>query len=296
MSIHLCIDVDLTIIDEKGNLKPGVQEFLEDMSHEQDRVLTLWSAAGKEYAHSVAKRLKLVPYFQSFASKPDIYVDDASACLERAIAVRVHEGISWLSVANLVRRGTETLDRMEAWYGKLPEFIRRIGDECDPVLARATTLVWANRNRFVHWPKVNELMWKGCRRKNEHSNPRCYTYPPDLVARLRERGIDKPDCRSNGPAIMAFLCAGGSRPQRRDLNWGWTIHHIYDGRFPAPRCGSSLHATRKGDHFTNSAGLVAVHPIADGLAGECAYFAWLLRFESFLRFGYDPDGVFSGAS
>jgi len=46
-------------------------------------------------------------------------------------------------------------------------------------------------------------------------------------------------------------------------------------------------------HFSQSAGLIAVHPIADGLADEFPFFAWLLRAESFNRFGYDPDGVFS---
>lgn len=45
--------------------------------------------------------------------------------------------------------------------------------------------------------------------------------------------------------------------------------------------------------FTQSAGLVAIHPIADALADEFAIFAWRLRAESFLRFGYDPEGVFS---
>jgi len=48
-------------------------------------------------------------------------------------------------------------------------------------------------------------------------------------------------------------------------------------------------------HFSQSAGLIAVHPIADGLADEFPCFAWLLRAESSIRFGYDPDGVFSEA-
>jgi hypothetical protein len=46
-------------------------------------------------------------------------------------------------------------------------------------------------------------------------------------------------------------------------------------------------------HFTQSAGLVAIHPIADALADEFGVFAWRLRAEAFLRFGHDPEGVFS---
>lgn len=36
-----------------------------------------------------------------------------------------------------------------------------------------------------------------------------------------------------------------------------------------------------------------MHPIADALVDEFPFFAWLLRSDSFRRFGYDPDGVFS---
>jgi hypothetical protein len=41
--------------------------------------------------------------------------------------------------------------------------------------------------------------------------------------------------------------------------------------------------------------LVAVHPIADALYEEDPEFAELLRRESFTRFGYDPDGLFSAS-
>jgi len=42
-----------------------------------------------------------------------------------------------------------------------------------------------------------------------------------------------------------------------------------------------------------SAGLVAIHPVAEALKDEYFYFAWLLRHEAFLRFKYDPDAVLS---
>jgi phenylalanine-4-hydroxylase len=44
---------------------------------------------------------------------------------------------------------------------------------------------------------------------------------------------------------------------------------------------------------TQAAGLVAIHPIAEALKDEYFYFAWMLRHEAFLKFGYDPDAVFS---
>lgn len=46
-------------------------------------------------------------------------------------------------------------------------------------------------------------------------------------------------------------------------------------------------------HFTQSAGLIAVHPVADALVDEFPFFAWLLRAKSYIRFGYDPDAAFT---
>jgi hypothetical protein len=90
---------------------------------------------------------------------------------------------------------------------------------------------------------------------------------------------------------MAFLLAGGERPNRNNGK-GWPIHHIYDGQFPMPPKMSSVKAVRHSDYFTEAAGLVAIHPLADGLASESPYFTWLLRHEAFARFGFDPDDVF----
>ena len=54
-----------------------------------------------------------------------------------------------------------------------------------------------------------------------------------------------------------------------------------------------VHAVKDGKHFTQAARLVAIHPIAEALKDEYFYSAWVLRYEAFLRFNYDPDGVFS---
>jgi len=152
--------------------------------------------------------------------------------------------------------------------------------------------VAANLDTYVKWPERAELLWEGCDRKRENSQQQKYhTYPPELLTALPEFRFQ--DRRSNGPAIMAYTVAGGERPTRSNGR-GWNIHHLYDGKFPYP--GSTkpaLQAVKEPRHFTQSAGLVAVHPIADALADECAAFAWRLRAESFLRFGYDPEAAFT---
>jgi len=139
----------------------------------------------------------------------------------------------------------------------------------------------------VQWPQRAELLWAGCDRTAKYHN-----YPDVLKTLFRQQCVTC-DARSNGPAIMAYLVAGGQRPLRTSGR-GWHIHHLYDGKFPYPgNTRSSLRAVMEPRHFTQSAGLVAVHPVADALADEFGVFAWRLRAEAFVRFGYDPEGAFS---
>src|SRR2546421_3225725 len=79
--------------------------------------------------------------------------------------------------------------------------------------------------------------------------------------------------------------------RRRNVFIRWP-ERIYDGKFPAHARVDTVHAVKDERLFTHSAGLVAVHPIADALADEVPYFAWLLRREAYKRFKFDPDNVF----
>ncbi len=142
----------------------------------------------------------------------------------------------------------------------------------------------AEPERFFEWPQVGALLWPGCTRGD---GLRPHQYPQDVAERLRRLGIHDPDTRSNGPAIMAFLAAGGIRPKCGCE--GWHIHHIYDGTEGAP------HAVNEGNLFTHSAGLVAAHPVAHDLAHQSRLLKGLLRREAFLRFGFDPVGAFANA-
>jgi hypothetical protein len=161
-----------------------------------------------------------------------------------------------------------------------PEFKKLTASE-----KRIINEVWEHRTDYIKWPSKARLLWPGCIRVKYHQ------VPDRIKEEARSRGVQV-DSRSNGPAIMAFLLAGGERPIRSN-GQGWHIDHIYDKKFPWPTRGRSLHAVKDGRHFTQSAGLVAIHPIAEALKDEYFYFAWLLRHEAFLRFGYDPDAVFS---
>jgi len=159
-------------------------------------------------------------------------------------------------------------------FNKLTPSERKIANE-----------VWEHRADYIRWPARAMLLWPGCVRTRYHR------VPERIKEEARSKGIQV-DSRSNGPAIMSFLLAGGKRP-RRSNGQGWHVDHIYDGKFPWSTRSRSLHAVKNGKHFTQAAGLVAIHTIAEALKDEYFHFAWLLRHEAYLRFNYDPDAVFS---
>lgn len=146
---------------------------------------------------------------------------------------------------------------------------------------------------FVKWPTSAMLLWEGCDRVAPEGKARKYHQYPELIRNLAKIRRVNLDSRPNGPAIAAFQLAGGERPFRFGSSNAWSIHHVYSGKFPYVGKSRTTHAIKDCKHFTQSAGLIATHPVADALSDEFPFFAWLLRFESFHRFGYDPDGVFS---
>ncbi len=171
---------------------------------------------------------------------------------------------------------------------KLPEFITKMGIELkkkQPSLMEIIEMIWKDKDNYIKWAKKGSLFIPNCVRQKYHQ------YSQREIQLIKNKGLS-PDTRSNGPAIMAFLIDDGERPKRESNNKGWPIHHIYDGNFPSNSSNKTIHAVKDGNNFTHSACLVALHPFAHGLADECAYFAWLLRFEAFRKFKYDPDNVF----
>ena len=153
--------------------------------------------------------------------------------------------------------------------------------------------VAANLDAFVHWACESLLLWPGCDRiPFADQRQKYHSYPSHIRQDAKAKRITL-DSRPNGPAIAAFHIAGGNRPPRFGSSNSWSIHHLYSGKFPFLERGRTMHAAKNGTHFTQSAGLVAIHPIADAVVDEFPFATWLLRAHAFNRFGYDPDGVFS---
>ena len=177
------------------------------------------------------------------------------------------------------------LNNLSGWFATEIESVN------DPVIRKVVLDVATNLDGFVRWPPKALLLWPGCDRLTKY-----HKYPKvirDVATVSRVKGLDS---RVNGPAIAAFRIAGGLRPQRYGSTNSWSAHHVYSGKFPYIGRETTLHAAKSGLHFTQSAGLVAIHPIADQMCDEFPAFAWLLRALAFTKFCYDPDGVFSNGS
>jgi len=104
---------------------------------------------------------------------------------------------------------------------------------------------------------------------------------------LRERGIQSLERYPLDPDRFSFSFGGGN------INPGWSFHHIYDGTSPLGKGKKTLNAHRRGLHFTQTAGMVAIHPIVEALYDHFPCIKRTLRAGSFDKFGYDPDRYFS---
>ncbi|MES2528702.1 MAG: hypothetical protein V4598_16580 [Bdellovibrionota bacterium] len=171
------------------------------------------------------------------------------------------------------------LSNLDEWFRSEVALLK------SPAVEAALLLIISDLDSWVKFPTDSILLWPGCNRDQKQ-----HQYPKNLTHKLKKEGI-APYNRANGPALSSYLFAGGERPSRTDDS-GWSVHHLYSGKFPHPNKSETLHAVKNGSHFTMSAGLVAIHPVADAMADEFPCFSWYLRAKAFQLFDYDPDHVF----
>src|SRR5574341_556094 len=78
---NVFVDVDLTLIDENGNLLEGAREALQRLRDEGCH-LFLWSSCGPDYCRQIAQLHNLTTMFEGFTAKPDVIIDDMpSTCV-----------------------------------------------------------------------------------------------------------------------------------------------------------------------------------------------------------------------
>jgi len=81
--------------------------------------------------------------------------------------------------------------RLDLDFSKLTASERRIISEVGDLKAD-----------YIKWPTTARLLWSGCVRIRYHR------IPDRIKQEARSKGVQV-DSRSNGPAIMSFLLAGG---------------------------------------------------------------------------------------
>lgn len=135
----------------------------------------------------------------------------------------------------------------------MPQWIQDLRNDLSIEILLIVDEVWKNREKFIHWPTQPLLFMPGTVR----NTARFHEYNVDQLRELGAMGVTV-DRRSNGPAIMAYLLAGDIRPRRANGRRCWSIHHIYDGQHPHPQRDTTIRAVAHGDHFTQTAGLVAI--------------------------------------
>jgi hypothetical protein len=297
MATRICIDVDGTIVDANENLLPGIAEGLHFLK-EKGYCLTLWSFGGEQRAREIARRHHLNCYFDEYATKPDLVVDDDIEEVSQLPAVDVRPSVrnsqDWTQIAANIANLAEALDNHPDDKA-VPEWIRAMKNQRSDSGVQASVAIWNKHETYIRWPVRSGLLWPGLTRHPDGDNRDCYAYAEALLNEIKAAGLPFRN-KNNDPAIYAYLLAGGDRPMRPFPDkWGWAIHHIYDGRHPAPASITDRavpRAVSDGNLFTHSGGLVAIHPLADYVATNEPLLAWLLRWEAFRRFGFDPMGIF----
>jgi hypothetical protein len=179
------------------------------------------------------------------------------------------------------------LQNLDGWYAR--ETVQVEQESIRHVMQH----VGKHLSDFIRFPNRALLLWQGCDRvKPDGKKQKYHSYPDAIKVGAKQQKL-KLDTRPNGPARASFQFAGGERPERFGSTNDWTAHHLYSGKFPYIGRVETTHSVKLCNHFTQSAGVITAHPIADAMCDEFPFFAWFLRAIVFQKFGYDPDGVFS---
>jgi phosphoglycolate phosphatase-like HAD superfamily hydrolase len=100
---NIFVDVDLTLVDSNRNLLAGAVEGLTKLQNAGCH-LFLWSTNGADYARQVANLHHLTGFFEGFAAKPDIIIDDMPATALNPFVFDVNDEPSWPSLAEKIIR------------------------------------------------------------------------------------------------------------------------------------------------------------------------------------------------
>ena len=102
-NVNVFVDVDLTLVDERGSMLPLAAEALQVL-HDAGCHLFLWSTGGSDYCRTVAERCRVDHLFLAFLPKPDIYIDDMPSTIFNSLLFDVRDAGSWVELAEHIAR------------------------------------------------------------------------------------------------------------------------------------------------------------------------------------------------
>ena len=100
---NVFVDVDLTLVDARGQMLAGANEALTKLQ-EKGCHLFLWSSNGADYARKIAGLHGLTAMFEGFAAKLDIIIDDMPGTALNPFVFDVNSEASWPALAQKIIR------------------------------------------------------------------------------------------------------------------------------------------------------------------------------------------------
>jgi hypothetical protein len=94
-------------------------------------------------------------------------------------------------------------------------------------------------------------------------------------------------------AVAAFRRMGGYVPQAVPGTEAWQLLHLYEALTRWGAAGNRDEAARAARHYTQSANLVAVHPVVQHLMAQYPCIVKTLQARVFTKFRYDPLDQFA---
>lgn len=98
---NVFVDVDLTLVDAKGQLLEGARVALQRLQ-DAGCHLFLWSTGGTDYCRKVARLHGLTQFFEGFSAKPDIIIDDMPSTCVTQLVYDVRQEQSWPALAERI--------------------------------------------------------------------------------------------------------------------------------------------------------------------------------------------------
>ncbi len=106
MPLNISIDVDGTLLDENENLNPQSSEKLLQLQSKGHR-LQLWSTGGADYAKKIAIKFGLTGFFESYATKADVAIDDIPESARAVFTLKVNRDFCLTDAIQLLETDLE---------------------------------------------------------------------------------------------------------------------------------------------------------------------------------------------